>query len=71
MFILMISVGCGNKEEDYRQIQVYKIDGTAKVERQGSSMEAYENMQLQSGDIVETVTDSYLQLKLDGFLSVA
>ena len=58
-------VGCGKKEEDYRQIQVYKIDGTAKVARQGSSMDAYENMQLQSGDIIETIADSYLQLKLD------
>ena len=64
ILIFSIISGCGKKEE-YRQIQVYKIDGTATVERQGSSMEAYENMQLQSGDMVETVADSYLQLKLD------
>lgn len=58
--------GCGkNKNEDYRQIQIYKIDGTAKVERQGRSMEAYHNMQLQSGDMVETIAESYVQLKLD------
>lgn len=57
--------GCGEKEEDYRQIQVYKIDGTATVARQGSSMDAYENMQLQSGDVIETIAESYLQLKLD------
>ena len=65
MFVLLLSAGCGKKEEDYRQIQVYKINGTVKMERQGNSMEAYENMQLQSGDILETVSDSYLQLKLD------
>ena len=65
ILIFSIISGCGKKEEEYRQIQVYKLDGTATVERQGSSMEAYENMQLQSGDMVETVAESYLQLKLD------
>ena len=65
LFGILIIAGCGKKEENYRQIQVYKIDGTAMVDRQGSSMEAYENMQLQSGDIIETVAESYLQLKLD------
>lgn len=65
LFGVMTLAGCGKKEEEYRQIQVYKIDGTATVVRQGSSMDAYENMQLQSGDVVETVADSYLQLKLD------
>ena len=62
---LLVMCGCGKQEEDYRQIQVYKIEGTAKVARQGSSMDAYENMQLQSGDIIETIAESYLQLKLD------
>ena len=62
---MLFLVACGKKEEDYRQIQVYKIDGTATVARQGSNMDAYENMQLQSGDIIETIKDSYLQLKLD------
>lgn len=57
--------GCGNNKEEYRQIQVYKIDGTVKVERQGSSMDAYDNMQLQSEDVIETAADSYVQLKLD------
>ena len=65
ILLLMCLAGCGKKEEDYRQIQVYKIDGTATVARAGSSMDVYENMQLQSGDVVETVANSYLQLKLD------
>ena len=70
MFILLGMLGvvltaCGKKEEDYRQIQVYKFDGTATVARAGSSMDVYENMQLQSGDVVETVANSYVQLKLD------
>jgi len=65
LFTFSCLISCGKKEEDYRQIQVYKIDGTATVARQGSSMDAYENMQLQSGDIIETIAESYLQLKLD------
>lgn len=65
VFILSLIMGCGKKEEEYRQIQVYKIDGTATVERQESRMEVYENMQLSSGDMVETASNSYLQLKLD------
>ena len=62
---MLILSACGNKEENYRQIQVYKIEGTATVARAGSSMDVYENMQLQSGDVIETVANSYLQLKLD------
>lgn len=62
---ILILTACGKKEEDYRQIQVYKIDGTATVARAGSNMDVYENMQLQSGDIVETAANSYVQLKLD------
>ena len=65
ILFVFIFTACGKKEEDYRQIQVYKIDGTATVARAGSSMDVYENMQLQSGDVVETVANSYLQLKLD------
>ena len=73
-FVLMIGVlvsalfclmGCEKKEEDYRQIQIYKIEGKALVTRQGTSMEVYENMLLQSGDTLATDSETYLQLKLD------
>ena len=64
LLVFSFVVGCGKKEE-YRQIQVYKIEGTATVERQGNNMEAYNNMQLQSGDMVETAENSSIQLKLD------
>lgn len=73
-FVLMIGVlvsalfclmGCEKKEEDYRQIQIYKIEGKALVTRQGNSMEVYENMLLQSGDTLATDSETYLQLKLD------
>ncbi len=73
-FVLMIGVlvsalfclmGCEKKEEEYRQIQIYKIEGKALVTRQGTSMEVYENMLLQSGDTLATDSETYLQLKLD------
>lgn len=64
-FLLIFIAGCGSKTEEYRQIQVYKTEGTVSIERQGSSMEAYESMQLQSGDSIETAEDSLVQLKLD------
>jgi len=64
--LMIFMVGCGNsKAEEYRQIQVYKTEGTVSIERQGSSMEAYDSMQLQSGDSIETAADSFVQLKLD------
>ncbi len=61
-----IFAGCGqSKEEAYRLIKVLEISGTAGVERQGDVMEAYPDMQLQSGDIVTTGEGSYAQLRLD------
>ncbi len=54
------------KEETYRVIQVYEIDGTAQVTREDIGlMDAYENMQLQSNDKAETGKDSYVQMKMD------
>lgn len=54
------------KEESYRQIQVYSLDGTATVERASvGTMEAYANMMLQSEDRISVPEDSSMQLKLD------
>ena len=54
------------KEETYRVIQVYEIDGTAQVTREEiGQMDAYENMQLQSNDQADTGSDSYVQMKMD------
>lgn len=65
----VVAVICGflfiNGEKDYRQIQVYEIEGVAFIEREGVEMEAYTNMQLNSGDVLTTGDDSYVQLKLD------
>ena len=65
VFVFLFIAGCGNKEEEYRQIQVYKLEGKVTIHRQGSSMDAYDNMQLQSGDEIETEVNSSVQLKLD------
>ena len=62
----VIAVGCGKKEESYRTIQVYNIEGKAWVTRENvGEMEMYANMQLQSNDQVKTEKETYVQLKLD------
>ncbi len=55
-----------NKEEVYRQIQVYELNGTASVKRDNNqTLEAYNNMQLQNNDEVSVAADASMQLKLD------
>ena len=55
--------------EDYRTIRVYKLDGTATVEREEreelGSLEAYEGMLLLSGDRVQTQAESWLYFQMD------
>ncbi len=54
------------KEESYRVIQVYEIEGTAQVTRENMGlMDAYENMQLENKDLADTGSDSYVQMKMD------
>lgn len=54
------------KQEDYRTVRVYKLDGTATVEREElGSLEAYEGMVLRSGDIVKTPAESWLYFQMD------
>ncbi|MBD5509562.1 MAG: hypothetical protein HDR05_16355 [Lachnospiraceae bacterium] len=55
-----------NKEELYRSILVYEIDGSAVIERADvGSMNAAENLYLESGDRVTVAQDSSMRLKLD------
>ncbi len=55
-----------NKEEAYRSILVYELDGTAVIERAGvGSMNAAENLYLESGDRVIVANDSSMRMKLD------
>ena len=55
-----------NKEEGYRSIQVYQINGDVTLERENiGTMDAYENLNLISGDALETFIESFSRLKLD------
>ena len=55
-----------SKEDGYRLIQVYEVNGEAMIDRPAiGSMDAYENLNLISGDKVTTMLKSYTRLKLD------
>ena len=56
----------GGKNEAYRSIMVYQINGNATITRERvGEMAAYENLMLQSGDMVAVASDSSMRLKLD------
>lgn len=62
---IMGLTGC-SKEEGYRNIQVYEINGSAIIERENvGSMDAYENLNLLSGDWLGVAEKSYTRLKVD------
>ncbi len=54
------------KEEGYRMMQVYQVSGKATIERENvGTMDAFENLNLLTGDMVDIATDSYMRLKVD------
>lgn len=56
-----------NKEEAYRSILVYDVEGNAVIERKNvGSMNAAENLYLESGDRVSVASESSMRMKLDG-----
>ena len=67
LFAAVISAGCGSKEEAYREIRVLSLEGTASVTRASiGTMDAYEDMRLESGDEISVPSGSTLVLELDG-----
>lgn len=55
-----------NKEEAFRSIMVYDVDGSAVIERETvGSMNAAENLYLESGDRVSVAEESSMRMKLD------
>ena len=55
-----------NKEEAFRSILVYEVEGTAVIERESvGSMNVAENLYLESGDRVSIGQDSSMRMKLD------
>lgn len=55
-----------NKEETFRSILVYDVEGNAVIERETvGAMDAAENLYLESGDRVSVAADSSMRMKLD------
>lgn len=55
-----------NREETFRSIMVYDVEGSAVIERESvGAMDAAENLYLESGDRVSVATDSSMRMKLD------
>ncbi|MDE6405329.1 MAG: FecR domain-containing protein [Lachnospiraceae bacterium] len=55
-----------NKEETYRSILVYDVEGNAVIERENvGAMNAAENLYLESGDRVSVASESSMRMKLD------
>lgn len=65
--ISVVLIGHFNKkEETYRSIQVYDLEGSATIDREGvGNIQASEKLFLQSGDKVQVAADSFMRLKLD------
>ena len=59
--ILFFVVG----RNDYRSIKVFEIDGTVSVERGADKLDAFKDMSLTSGDVLEVSDESFVRLKLD------
>lgn len=61
-----IIVNFTKSNDTYRSIQIYELEGTAAIEREGiGSIAAVENLYLVSGDRIIVDADSYMRLKLD------
>ena len=65
--VIVAIILLNNKEEDYRTIKVYKIDGSSEVYRgnSGSNINPYVDMRLENNDKVSTLDNSFLYLQLD------
>lgn len=63
--VLVILLGSG-KNESYRTVKIYQIDGKAEIYRDGGEpITPYVNMLLEAGDEIKTLEDGYLYIKLD------
>ncbi|MGN0435622.1 MAG: FecR domain-containing protein [Wujia sp.] len=65
LVVVVVAFVLKNKDESYRLIKVFKVDGKAIVTRESiGDLEAYENMVLESGDKV-FLDNGTMTLKLD------
>ena len=64
--VAVIALIFSNKEETFRSIMVYDVEGNAVIERENvGAMNAAENLYLESGDRVSVASDSSMRMKLD------
>ncbi|MDE5716142.1 MAG: FecR domain-containing protein, partial [Lachnospiraceae bacterium] len=64
--VAVIALIFNNKEETFRSIMVYDVEGNAVIERENvGAMNAAENLYLESGDRVSVASDSSMRMKLD------
>ena len=59
--ILIFVVG----RNDCRSIKVFEVGGDVRVERGQDKLDAFENMSLTSGDVLEVPDEGFVRLKLD------
>lgn len=65
ILVAVVVILFGSKEEVYRVIKIYEIEGNGTITRNGNQeLTPYANMQLQSGDVVR-LEDGSMTLKLD------
>lgn len=66
VIVVAAAVLLSNKEETFRSILVYDVEGNAVIERETvGAMDAVENLYLESGDRVSVAADSSMRMKLD------
>ena len=62
--VILIIVFSGNSDA-YRSVKIIEVGGTANIERGGKILAALENMNLRTGDSLETKEESFTRMKLD------
>lgn len=64
--VVLLVLHFTKKEDSYRSIQIYELDGAATIEREGiGTIDAVENLYLESGDRITVPAGSFMRLKLD------
>ena len=53
------------REEQYRSIKVFEVNGECSVDRGKDSLKAFKDMSLSSGDVFTVAEDGFARLKLD------
>ncbi len=62
--VAIVLIFTGNAD-DYRSIKVFEVNGTCTVTRDGSELNAFRDMSLESGDTFTVGDSAYARLKLD------